>query len=145
MPYNIEKYKSGFHAVSPSGHALSKKPMTKEQVKKQIIAVNILESKIDDDLYLKIAKSKARQAGYNPALLILSKDKKHKLEYDGVKFGKQGYKDFIIYSILANKGLITKEEALKHRNAYLSRATKIKGNWRDNKNSPNNLAISIIW
>ena len=31
------------------------------------------------------------------------------------------------------------------RNAYLKRATNIKGNWKDNKYSPNNLAINILW
>ena len=28
---------------------------------------------------------------------------------------------------------------------YLSRATKIKGNWKKDKYSPNNLAISLLW
>lgn len=31
------------------------------------------------------------------------------------------------------------------RNRYLARATKIKGNWRDNKYSPNNLSINLLW
>jgi hypothetical protein len=33
----------------------------------------------------------------------------------------------------------------KRRDSYLSRATNIKGNWRDNKYSPNNLSIHILW
>ena len=102
-------------------------------------------SDIDNMLYLTIAKMKAQQSGYNPDLLKLSDDDKHKLDYNGVKFGRKGYNDFIIYAIKANNGEITKAEALKHRKSYLARATKIKGNWKDNKESPNNLAISIIW
>lgn len=31
------------------------------------------------------------------------------------------------------------------RNNYLARATKIKGNWRNNKYSPNNLSINLLW
>lgn len=31
------------------------------------------------------------------------------------------------------------------RNRYLARATKIKGNWKDNKYSPNNLSINLLW
>ncbi len=32
------------------------------------------------------------------------------------------------------------------RRRYLQRATKIKGNWKDNKYSPNNLSIiHILW
>lgn len=31
------------------------------------------------------------------------------------------------------------------RNNYLKRANKIKGNWKDNKFSPNNLSIHLLW
>jgi len=100
---------------------------------------------IDEDLYMAIAKIKAEHTGYNPDLLEWADDDIHKLKYNGVKFGRKGYGDFIIYAIKANNGEITKEEALKHRKNYLARATKIKGKWKDNKESPNNLAISILW
>lgn len=100
---------------------------------------------LDEETYLKIAKLRAQIAGYNPDLLELSNDGIHKLEYNGVKFGREGYNDFIIYMYKAYKGEITQEEALKHRKNYLARATKIKGNWKSNKQSPNNLAMSVIW
>jgi hypothetical protein len=29
--------------------------------------------------------------------------------------------------------------------SYLKRATKIKGNWKKDKYSPNNLAINLLW
>ncbi len=100
---------------------------------------------LDEKTYLKIAKLRAQIAGYNPKLLELSNDGIHKLEYNGVKFGREGYNDFIIYMYKAYKGEITQEEALKHRKNYLARATKIRGNWKSNKESPNNLAINILW
>ena len=31
------------------------------------------------------------------------------------------------------------------RNAYLKRAKNIKGNWRNDKYSPNNLSIHLLW
>jgi hypothetical protein len=94
--------------------------------------------------YLDEAKASARKAGYNPASLSLSDDKKHKLVYttpEGkkVRFGNSLYKDYHLYK------LVDKETAEKHRKAYLARATKIKGDWKADKYSPNNLAIHILW
>ena len=50
-----------------------------------------------------------------------------------VYFGQMGYEDF------------TKHKDEDRRRDYLNRATKIKGNWKNNKYSPNNLAINILW
>lgn len=50
-----------------------------------------------------------------------------------VSFGNINYED---YSYHKNE---------ERRNNYLKRASKIKGNWKDNKFSPNNLAIAILW
>ena len=50
-----------------------------------------------------------------------------------VHFGDLRYEDF------------TKHQDKERLNNYLSRATKIKGNWRNNKYSPNNLAINLLW
>ena len=66
---------------------------------------------IDNDLYLTIAKERAKQNGYDPKLLEWADDGKHKLKYNGVKFGRKSYNDFIIYAIKAHNGDITKEEA----------------------------------
>ena len=33
----------------------------------------------------------------------------------------------------------------KRRENYLKRASHIKGNWKDNPYSPNNLAINLLW
>ena len=45
MPYHIEKFKKGFRAVDNKGMALSNKPMTKNKVHKQIIAVFLSKMK----------------------------------------------------------------------------------------------------
>jgi hypothetical protein len=50
-----------------------------------------------------------------------------------VHFGAKGYDDF------------TKHKDDTRRQNYLSRATKIKGDWKKDKYSPNNLAINILW
>lgn len=72
------------------------------------------------------------------AILYLSnrKDKKYMVldpEGKGVHFGNINYEDF------------TKHENMLRRKNYLRRATNIKGDWRETKYSPNNLAIHILW
>lgn len=50
-----------------------------------------------------------------------------------VHFGSLDYEDY------------TKHNDSARRNKYLARATKIKGDWRANPYSPNNLSINILW
>jgi hypothetical protein len=50
-----------------------------------------------------------------------------------IHFGDIRYMDYIF----------TKDDDKKTN--YLNRATNIRGNWRDSKYSPNNLAINILW
>ena len=85
-----------------------------------------------------IAKQNAKEYLGNDVRLYLStrKDKKYMVLNDNGKyihFGQIGYEDF------------TKHKDLKRRDAYLKRATKIKGNWKSDKYSPNNLSINILW
>jgi hypothetical protein len=64
------------------------------------------------------------------------KDKKFMVrDPDGrwVHFGAIGYDDF------------TKHKDKARRQRYLKRATRIRGNWKSNKYSPNNLSINILW
>lgn len=39
----------------------------------------------------------------------------------------------------------TKHHDDKRRKNYLTRANSIKGNWRTDKYSPNNLSIHLLW
>ena len=64
------------------------------------------------------------------------KNKKYMIMNDKnklVHFGDLRYEDY------------TKHHDEDRLNRYLSRATKIKGNWRRDKYSPNNLAINLLW
>jgi len=93
------------------------------------------------DKYIAMAKEFAKRAGYKDwNSLRRADDGEHKLELRGVKFGRKGYGDFIKYSL--DEGV---DEAQKHRSAYLSRATKIRGDWAKDMYSPNSLAINILW
>jgi hypothetical protein len=62
-----------------------------------------------------------------------------------VHFGSPEYNDYIIYSFLESQKEVEKGTADERRKLYRMRATNIKGNWKDNKFSPNNLAINILW
>jgi len=83
------------------------------------------------------AERKAKLYLGKKAELLLSsrKDKKYMIIHNNKKvhFGAMGYEDF------------TKHKDKERRDAYLKRATKIKGDWKDNIYSPNNLAIHILW
>jgi len=64
------------------------------------------------------------------------KHKKYQImnpENHWVHFGQLGYEDF------------TKHRDQKRRKNYLTRTAKIRGNWRQNKYSANNLARNILW
>ena len=65
------------------------------------------------------------------------KDKKYRIynpkKEKWIDFGQMGYEDF------------TKHQDEDRRQRYLNRATNIKGNWREDKYSPNNLSIHILW
>ena len=103
------------------------------------------ELKIPVSKYLKIARERAKTSGYNPKLLTISKDPVYKLNYDGVNFGRTGYGDYIIWGILEDRGQVEKGYAEQKRNVFQKSHTKIKGNWRNNPKSPNNLALKINW
>lgn len=86
---------------------------------------------------------KAQENAYSylgeDAILFFSpiKDKKYRIYNPNtdkwIDFGQMGYQDFTLHN----------DENRRQR--YLARATKIKGNWRDNPYSPNNLSINILW
>jgi len=95
--------------------------------------------------YLMEARTNADKHGYDPELLEFSEDGVAKLVYEGVGFGRVGYRDFIIWRHLENKGEFPRGTAKKRQSSYLARAMGIKGNWRDDPTSRNSLAITILW
>ena len=50
-----------------------------------------------------------------------------------VHFGEMGYEDY------------TKHKDEKRRKRYLKRSAGIKGKWKENPYSPNNLSRSLLW
>jgi hypothetical protein len=85
-----------------------------------------------------IVKMKAKKLFGSDVKIVESKTKNKKyalIKPDGkrVNFGHIDYKDF------------TKHKDKKRKDNYLKRATKIKGNWKVNKYSPNNLSIKLLW
>lgn len=100
-------------------------------------------------IYLKVVKFNAEQSGYNPDALFFCDDGVHKLEYRTdnkiVKFGRATYHDFILWTWDEFKGLEPEGTGEKKRHNYVKRASNIKGNWKSNPLSPNNLAINILW
>jgi hypothetical protein len=100
--------------------------------------------------YLHIAKRRAEIAGYNPNDLLLAYDGIHKLVMKDEKnkiheFGRVGYGDFIIWSHLEKKGDVPKGTALSKQKRFKASHSKIKGDWKSDKYSPNNLALNINW
>ncbi len=68
--------------------------------------------------------------------LSTKKEKKYMVKTpDGkiVHFGQMGYEDF------------TKHKNKTRRKNYLTRSSRIRGDWKENKYSANNLAIRLLW
>jgi hypothetical protein len=103
------------------------------------------ELNFNPDLYIKVARIKAKNYGLNPDKLNFSNEIDKKLNYDGVNFGATGYNDFIIYNFMEMNGDIPEGTANEKMKLYRNRAESIKGNWKKDKISPNNLAINILW
>ena len=81
-------------------------------------------NKLSKLIYKKNVETSTRK---NKKYMILNDDNKY------VHFGDSMYQDFTIHN------------DPERRQRYLNRATKIKGNWRNNKYSPNNLSINLLW
>lgn len=73
-----------------------------------------------------------------PVELSTRKDKKYMVKDPNgkiVHFGQMGFEDFT---------KMNKDGGTRRKN-YLKRAKNIKGDWKQNKYSPNNLAIHLLW
>jgi hypothetical protein len=99
---------------------------------------------INANEYLNLARNVAINRGYNPALLSFADDKTHKLNYNGVKFGRIGYNDKLIYAILEEKGKLPQGTTLKQSTNYRKRAMGVMQN-TNNRYSPASLSYYILW
>jgi hypothetical protein len=74
---------------------------------------------------------------YNrPVFISTRKQKKYMIRDDNNKmihFGQLGYEDF------------TKHNDEDRRERYLKRTANIRGDWKENKFSPNNLSRNLLW
>ena len=75
-------------------------------------------------IYKKPVEKSTRE---NKKYMILNDDNKY------VHFGDNRYEDYTIHN------------DLERRKRYLNRARNIKGNWKKDKYSANNLAINLLW
>lgn len=76
--------------------------------------------------------------GKNAELFLSTRKDKKYMVFDPnldkmIHFGNLNYEDF------------TKHKDLQRRSSYIRRASNIKGDWKKNKYSPNNLAIHVLW
>jgi hypothetical protein len=88
--------------------------------------------------YLKVFQNAKKYYGDDVLINISSrKDKKYQI-YNPIKnkwihFGQMGYEDF------------TYHNDNSRRENYLKRAMNIRGDWRNDPYSPNNLSIALLW
>ena len=86
----------------------------------------------------KVLKNAKKYLGEDVMLDVSTrKDKKYMIynpeKNKWIHFGQMNYQDF------------TRHNSDTRRNRYLNRAMNIKGNWKDDKYSPNNLSINLLW
>ena len=112
--------------------------------------INVLKNMaIDPNEYLEMVNDNATKHKY--PRVYFSNDNIHKLMIIDpsnnhiIRFGSSINNDYIIYQLLEEMKKVKNGTAMIRRKAYLARATKIKGEWKNNKFSKNNLAIKILW
>jgi hypothetical protein len=99
--------------------------------------------------YLTKARIQARKSGYKPENLFFASDGEHKLEYRNgnriSRFGRIGYGDFLIYTYLENNGMVPSGTAQTKKHTFNKSHSAIKGEWKQDRYSPNMLALKILW
>jgi hypothetical protein len=83
-----------------------------------------------------VVYAKAIRKYGRPIYISNRKNKKYMIEDPSgklVHFGDSRYQDFSVHA------------DIERRARYLARATKIPGAWKNNKYSPNNLSINLLW
>jgi hypothetical protein len=95
--------------------------------------------KISPAVYLAAARAAGKRHGYKPSEIEFAMDGEHKLVSGGTPYGRAGYGDFIIYTLTKNP------IAEKKRDTFHKSHSKIKGDWKADKYSANNLALRVLW
>lgn len=105
---------------------------------------------IEPSLYLKEAQRRAKDAGLPYKVLGFADDGEHKLSIpnaDGrmIKFGRVGYGDHLIWSHLEKAQKVPMGTADAKRNTFQKSHSAIKGDWKKDPFSANNLALKVLW
>lgn len=176
MPYEIKEFNDGYKVCKKTGNkkCFSNNPMPYENAVKQQRAIGLSEGlyggrvlnldnfrnylkkfNISENDYLENARIKASNAGYDEFKLFYADDGIHKLMYDSavgkIKFGRVGYKDYIIYKFIAyfENNELKKEklenDAEKFRNRFIKSHEAISIKHKLGNLSPNELALKILW
>lgn len=100
--------------------------------------------------YLKVVREIADSEGYDGRAVEFADDDDSKLmiyDDEGKKhyFGKVGYNDYILWSKQEALGKVRQGYAEMKRRVFNKSHSAIKGDWKKDKYSPNNLAIKILW
>jgi len=98
--------------------------------------------------YLKEAQRRGKKFGYKG--LEFSDDTTHKLQIRDPKgrlrrFGRVGYGDFLIWSHIEKAQKAPKGTADAKRRTFQVSHQKIRGDWKSDDYSPNNLALRVLW
>jgi DNA adenine methylase len=110
---------------------------------------------ITENNYLINARIKAGNAGYDENKIFMADDGVHKLVYDSavgkIKFGRVGYKDYIIYRFIAynekdkRKRDLLEDEAETARYRFQKSHKAISRKHKLGNLSPNELALKVLW
>jgi hypothetical protein len=111
-------------------------------------AAQLKKAGISPSAYLKEVKRRAKKHQYPKVEFATDGD--HKLiatDKDGkvTSFGKVGYGDHIIYSHLEAAGKVPAGTAAMKQSVFHKSHSKIKGDWKKDAYSANNLALRILW
>jgi hypothetical protein len=120
------------------------KPQPRSKFAKQLEEIGL---KPDD--YLDTVRKIAKLRGY-ATMPTWSDNDKHKLmiktpEGHIRRFGAVGYGDYLIWSWLEHKKKVPVGTAEKKAYVFNRSHSKIKGDWKDDKYSPNYLALKLLW
>jgi predicted ATPase len=99
------------------------------------MTINNIWNYSNPDIVFKKAKV---YLGNNASIKLSDKPEKKYMIYNPIKnkwiyFGQMGYEDF------------TKHHDQLRRQRYLKRTENMRGDWRDDPYSPNNLSRNILW
>lgn len=100
--------------------------------------------------YYKLVYAQAKRQGYDTRTLKPATDGIHKFEIQTpagkkVKFGRQGYGDYWMYTLMEHSGQVPWGTAEAKKYTFHRSHEAIRGNWRSNPYSPNALALNILW